>query len=266
MAESNVSAIAANVDLVLKLVPWAFGFIVLCVVWVRTGSLHYLVHRIFQTLGATRTFHSKKAQRQWDAYEDLQQHNLWHGLRLRTSKHMNVFQTWLDEKEVTVEEVSKARWYFDANKLEFDIPSLFRKIIVRSLIIGLAVFFALIAAMFNDYPKALLKVNKTDTWFWAVQGEATGFKGRVTGLGTWTLDTEKCMLDDPGPFEDVWDKQVVCYFIQGKKPGYLEQTIEEQKKVSTVLAFGVLFVVIGLCLFIRSELRARELAQRVGAS
>jgi hypothetical protein len=236
LKENAVTSYTAWVDLGIKTGPIIFGLFVLVVVWYRTGSLHYLVYRIFQALGATRSFHGQTAQRQWRDYEDLQQHNLWHGLRLKTSRHMSALQNWLIVNEMTIEEVCRAKRFFNANELKVSPPTRGYWASVTLVTLGAMAAIAFVMHLFFNSNEALLEVKKTKTWFWVSSGEAHGF-GSSFGIETWHISGRECLSGSSSSGLDAWDTAVICHFVLGKRPGFIEDMIDSQKKRQGLLGF-----------------------------
>lgn len=228
----------ANLDLLVKCVEWGGGALVPFVIWWRTNSFHYLIHRIFQGLGATKAFHSETAQRHWNDYEDLQQHNLWHGLRLSTSGNLKKFLSWLDSNDLSIGEICRAKWFFNANKLIFHLPSLRRRLAIGLILIvgvGIVLFFA---GVLREKDSALIKVKQSGVWFWVNADRADGFRARL-GMTTWHLDSSSCLFSDAPPLPlTEWDMQVICHLVLGNESEYVQEAIRSQNTIG--LIFGIL--------------------------
>lgn len=166
MSEQLVKSPLDWIDVIIKLLPYVGAIALMFYVVFRTNAMFYVVYRWHQLLGATKGFHNKFAQRVWADHEDLQRFNLWFGLNLSTSKHMAKLLSWLARYELTIEELCRARRYFDANELDFKIPSKLRRRTVRSSML-LAIMLLLTAAyVFTETRYAWLTVKKNHTTFW----------------------------------------------------------------------------------------------------
>lgn len=256
MSEQLVKSPLEWIDLIIKLLPYVGAIGLMVYVMFRTNAMFYVVYRWHQLLGATKGFHNKFAQRVWADHEDLQRFNLWFGLNLSTSRHMTKLLSWLDRHEVTIEELCRARRYFDANELKFRIPSKLRRRTIRSLMLLAMTSLFLAAYLFTQTPYALLTVKKTHTTFWVQPNDA--FNGTGTWLpwtssGQWAVDNQYCLFSDGvEPFKEQWDKDVVCSLVLGNYNQKIVDIIGEQWAIGAgafCAAFGCLcfFVFLILC-------------------
>ena len=267
IAEQTVSQASVYVDLIFKVGPVVGAFFVLGIVGWRTRSFHYLVVRLFQTLGATRSFHSKTAERQWRAYEDWQQHNLWHGLRLKTSRHLASLQTWLDLSDITIEEACRAGRFFDANALILKRPKTGAVLAEKLVSFVFAMVLISVFCLFMGYDEALLTVKKTDTRFWVEQGQASGFASRFAGIfsvETWRIDTEYCLFSDEiAPLKNEWDRDVICRLVLGNEQPYLRDTVWSQNFLAWTLGIVAIVLLWRIWVVLRSETQVSELRARL---
>ena len=152
MSEQFVKSPLEWIDVTIKLLPYIGALALMAYVMLRTNAMFYVVYRWHQLLGATKDFNGKFAQRVWADHEDLQRFNLWFGLQLKTSKHMTKLLSWLQQHELTIEELCRARRYFDANELAFRIPSKLRRRAVRTMMQCTAGFLLFWAYVFTQTP------------------------------------------------------------------------------------------------------------------
>ncbi len=267
MSDQLVKSPLEWIDLTIKLLPYLGALALMIYVMLRTSAMFYVVYRWHQLLGATKDFNSKFARRVWADHEDLQRFNLWFGLQLRTSKHMAKLLSWLDRHELTIEEVCRARRYFDANELSFKIPSTFRRRMVRTITLLAAALLSLSAYVFTQTPYALLTVKKTHTTFWVQPNDA--FNGASNwlpwgGSDRWTVDNQYCLFSDGlEPFKDQWDKEVVCNLVLGNYNQKIEDIIGEQWTIG-MCAGGIAFACFLFLMFIMDrEINARALEKKV---
>ncbi|RMN90148.1 hypothetical protein ALQ50_03087 [Pseudomonas coronafaciens pv. coronafaciens] len=267
MAEQLVKSPLELIDLTIKVLPYLGAVALMVYVLFRTNAMFYVVYRWHQLLGAAKDFSSKSAQRVWADHEDLQRFNLWFGLQLRTSKHMAKLLSWLYRHELTIEDLCRARRYFDANELTFKIPSKRRRLTVRSLmVLGMAfLFFAAYVLTQTQY--ALLTVKKTQTTFWVQPDEAFNGSGRWlawAGSAPWKVDNAYCLFaDEMEPFKEQWDKDVVCNLVLGNYNQKIEAVIGEQWAIGMV-GFCAAFACLFFLLFIMDrEINARALEKEV---
>lgn len=267
MSEQLVKSPLEWIDLTIKLLPYLGALALMIYVVLRTNAMFYVVYRWHQLLGATKDFNSKFAQRVWADHEDLQRFNLWFGLQLKTSMHMAKLLSWLDRHELTIEEVCRARRYFDANELTFKIPSTLRRRTVRTMMLCLAGSLFLSAYVFTQTPYALLTVKKTHTTFWVQPNDA--FNGTGTWLpwgsdARWTVDNQYCLFSDGvEPFQDQWDKEVVCNLVLGNYNQKIEGIIGDQWSVG-MLAGGAAILCIFFIVFIMTrEIYATVLVEKI---
>lgn len=265
LAKENAALWTANLDLLVKVAELAGVAFVLWLAWWRTGSFHYLVHRLFQALGATKAFHSETAQRHWNDYEDLHQHNLWHGLRLSTSRDLKRFLAWLDTHDISIEEASRARWFFNANTQKFSQPSAPIKLAASFSILAVVLICWFYGGALQTSTHALIKVKASGTWFWVNNDEAYGFWGRI-GYETWHLNNTTCLFaDEPPEGLTGWDQDVICHLVLGNEPQYIDQAISSQQTVSYVaLGVGTLLLA-WLYALISSAASAKSLSRRLMA-
>jgi hypothetical protein len=263
LSQEGVNLWTANLDLLAKIVEWGGGVLVFLVVWWRTNSFHYLVHRIFQGLGATKTFHSEDAQRHWNEYEDLQQHNLWHGLGLRTSREMKSFLAWLDKNNVSIEEASRAKWCLNANTLELKIPGFWKNLCtVLFFFMVICMSFSLAGTLLNE-DNAFIKVKKSGTWFWVNSNEAHNF-GPQSKIDSWKLDNASCLFDENPPSAlTEWDMHVICQLVLGNEPKFIEDAIHAQKTISYASCALGLILLFWFLRVIVSIIFAKELYKRL---
>ncbi len=267
MAEQLVKSPLELIDLTIKVLPYLGAVALMVYVIVRTNAMFYVIYRWHQLLGATKDFSGKSAQRVWADHEDLQRFNLWFGLQLRTSKHMAKLLSWLYRYELTIEDVCRARRYFDANELTFKIPSKRRRLTVRSLLaIAMALLFCA-AYVMTQAQYALLTVKKTQTTFWVQPNEAlngTSDWFSWAGANHWKVDNAYCLFSDGiEPFKEQWDKDVVCNMVLGNHNEQIEAVIGEQWAIGMVAlcaAFAWLFF---LAFIMDRETNARKLEKEV---
>ncbi|RMW09900.1 hypothetical protein ALP03_00070 [Pseudomonas amygdali pv. tabaci] len=267
MSEQLVKSPLEWIDLTIKLLPYLGALALMVYVMLRTNAMFYVVYRWHQLLGATKDFNSKFAQRVWADHEDLQRFNLWFGLQLKTSKHMAKLLSWLDRHELTIEEVCRARRYFDANELTFRIPSRLRRRTVRTMMLCVAGCLFLSAYVFTQTPYALLTVKKTHTTFWVQPNDA--FNGTGTWLpwgsdARWTVDNQYCLFSDGlEPFQDQWDKEVVCNLVLGNYNQKIEDIIGEQWSIGMLAGGAAILCIFFLVFMMTREVYATVLEERV---
>lgn len=236
-------------------------------VMLRTNAMFYVVYRWHQLLGATKGFNSKFAQRVWADHEDLQRFNLWFGLQLRTSRHMERLLSWLNHHDLTIEELCRARRYFDANELAFKIPSKLRRRIVRTMMLLVAAFLFLAAYVFTQAPYALLTVKKTHTTFWVQPNDAFNGTGNWLpwgGSAQWTINNQYCLFSDGlEPFKHQWDKEVVCNLVLGNYNQKIEDIIGEQWAIGMGAGCTAFVCLIFLIFIMLCEVNATALEKRV---
>ncbi|WP_110947891.1 DUF6216 family protein [Pseudomonas bohemica] len=266
MSEQLVKSPLEWIDVTIKVLPYLGALALMTYVIFRTNAMFYVVYRWHQLLGATKGFHSKFAQRVWADHEDLQRFNLWFGLHLSTSRHMANLLSWLDRHELTIEELCRARRYFDANELKFKIPSKLRRRTVRSLMLLAIVFLLPAAYVFTQTSYAWLTVKKTHTTFWVQPNDA--FNGTDNWLPWvaphWAVDNQYCLFSDGvEPFKEQWDKDVVCSLVLGNYNQKIEDIIGEQFVIG-MGAFGAAVACLAFLVFIMlCETTAKALEKKV---
>lgn len=267
MSEQLVKSPLEWIDVIIKLLPYVGAIALMLYVVFRTNAMFYVVYRWHQLLGATKGFHNKFAQRVWADHEDLQRFNLWFGLNLSTSKHMAKLLSWLVRHELTIEELCRARRYFDANELEFKIPSKLRRRTVRSSMLLAIVFLLTAAYVFTETRYAWLTVKKTHTTFWVQPNSA--FNGSGSWLpwaqsDQWAVNNQYCLFSDGlEPFKEQWDKDVVCSLVLGNYNQKIEDIIGEQFAIG-MSAFGAAVACICFLVFIMlCEASAQGLKKKI---
>jgi hypothetical protein len=270
LSEQLVKSPLEWIDVTIKLLPYIGALALMAYVMLRTNAMFYVVYRWHQLLGATKDFNSKFAQRVWADHEDLQRFNLWFGLQLKTSKHMTKLLSWLQQHELTIEELCRARRYFDANELAFRIPSKHRRRGVRTMMHCTAGFLFFWAYVFTQTPYALLTVKKTHTAFWVQPNEA--FNGAGIWLpwdsdAQWTVDNQYCLFSDGlAPFKDQWDKDVVCSLVLGTYNQKIEDIIGEQWAIGMLAGGAAVLCIFFLVFIMVREANATALEKRVAES
>ncbi|GFM83883.1 hypothetical protein PSCICN_45750 [Pseudomonas cichorii] len=270
MSEQLVQSPLEWIDVTIKVLPYLGAIALAVYALVRTNAMFYVVYRWHQLLGAAKDFNGKFAQQVWAKHEDLQRFNLWFGLNLKTSKHMSKLIFWLDRHELTIEELCRARRYFDANELTFKIPSKHRRRVVRTLVIfGMTLLF-MISVVFTQTPYALLTVKKTETTFWVQPNEAFNGTGSWLSWATptqWSVDNEYCLFSDGvKPFKDQWDKDVICSLVLGNHNQNIEKTIGEQWAIGMSTGCAAILWLFFLLFIIDRERNAKVLAQRIACA
>lgn len=269
MADSGAlnSAIQLT-DLVIKVLPYALGLFLIGFTWWRTGTVFFPLYRLYQLVGGRKSFHSDRIERHWQAYEDLNNINLWFGLRLRSSRAMHEFIAWLDKHKVTLEEAARCRPYFDANQRKVNLPTQARRRVAFSSLASVMVVLLIAATILMLQDKALLKVNKTHTWLWVASGEAYGVSYPlmkwISATGSWHLDSSQCLFEDNAvPLADQWDKDVICRLVLGNEPDYVNDAVASQHKLAGVF-YGA-FWVIAFCIvyFAQRIINAKGLVARL---
>lgn len=267
MSEQLVKSPLEWIDLTIKVLPYLGALALMVYVMLRTNAMFYVVYRWHQLLGATKDFNSKFAQRVWADHEDLQRFNLWFGLQLKTSKHMAKLLSWLDRHELTIEELCRARRYFDANELAFRIPSKLRRRTVRTMMLLVTGSLFLSAYVFTQTPYALLTVKKTNTTFWVQPNDAFNGAGNWLpwgGAARWAVDNQYCLFSDGlEPFKDQWDKEVVCNLVLGNYNQKIEDLIGEQWAIGMAAGSAAALCIFFLVFIMLCEINATALEKRV---
>ena len=254
------------IDAGIKISPY-FGALILAIyVLGRTNALFYIVYRGHQILGGAKDFHSKSAQRHWKAHEDFQRFNLWFGMNLRTSRNMTKFLSWLDHHELTIEELCRARRYFNANKLEFAIPTPWHRWTMRASILAGIAILTEVWAVFVDARLAFYTVNKTKTSFWVEENQARSSTGKALDWlsESWIIDTEYCLFStDTAPLANEWDKEVICDLVLGNQNPQIEEAVKSQRFIA--VSAGILGAAwfIFLLFIVDRERNAKALLQKV---
>ncbi|BBN64587.1 DUF6216 family protein [Pseudomonas sp. KUIN-1] len=267
MSEQLVKSPLEWLDVAIKVLPYLGTAALMVYVMLRTNAMFYVVYRWHQLLGATKGFNSKFAQRVWADHEDLQRFNLWFGLQLRTSKHMTKLLSWLDRHELTIEELCRARRYFDANELAFRIPSKLRRRTVRTMMLLVAAFLSSAAYVFTQTPYALLTIKKTHTTFWVQPNDAFNSTGNWLPWGgstRWAIDNKYCLFsDNVAPFKEQWDKEVVCNLVLGNYNQKIEEITGEQWAFGMGAGCAAIICLYFLIFIMLCEVNATVLEKRV---
>jgi len=148
------------------------------------------------------------------------------------------------EHNIEFAELRRAGWYFKANQLSFDIPGLWRKVLVQGAFIALGVFFVATGQFVQKTDYALMTVKATGTWFWVGKNEAYSLRFDFPEMlrgDAWRLQQGDCRyIDDPKPALDIWDKDVICHLVLGFNEGAIAEAIDSQ--VATALILNVVSI------------------------
>lgn len=246
--EKSITSAMLVLDFLYKLWPAFLAIFVVALIYWRTRSFSFLFYRIFKLLGLEGDYSNKDDERSTKEYLDLNKFNLKTGLRLKTVKAKGRLHEWMSHHDVELAELRHAGWIFKANKLVFEIPSVLKLWICSALVVCTAVIFIFLAAFFSDSSHSLLRVNATGTLFWVGNNEAFSLRYNLPGPvqgDRWKIDQYSCRYkDEPYPFEDSWDKNVICGLVLGLHDKFVSESIDSQRNA------GVFLFVVGLILFL----------------
>jgi hypothetical protein len=267
LSEQLVNSPLELIDVTIKVLPYLGAVALMLYVILRTNAMFYVVYRWHQLLGAAKSFNSKFVQRVWADHEDLQRFNLWFGLDLKTSKHLAKLLSWLGRNDLTIEELCRARRYFDANELTFKIPSKRRRRTVRALMLAAMTFLFLSSYVLTHTHYAWLTVKKTQTMFWVQPDEAFNGSSKWlswAGAAHWTVGNDYCLFSDGlEPFTEQWDKDVICSLVLGNNNQRIEDVIREQWAIGIGAGCAAFACLLFLMFIIDRENNAKVLKKKI---
>lgn len=245
--EKSITSAMLVLDFLYKLWPAFLAVFVVALIYWRTRSFFFLFYRIFKLLGLEGDYANKDDERATKEYLDLNKFNLKTGLRLNTVKAKSRLHEWMAQHDLELAELRHAGWIFNANKLVFEIPSLLKLWFWSLFLVGVAVVFIFLAAFFSDPSHALLRINATGTLFWVGNDEAFSTRYNLPGPlqgERWKLDRYSCKyVNEPYPFNDTWDKNVICGLILGLHDRFVSESIDSQRNAGIfLLVFGLILI------------------------
>lgn len=242
-------------DVLYRLWPIVCGAFVIGVVWWRTRSFFFMVHQLLKWLGLEGKYTNADDQKVADDYLDLNKFNLKTGFHLRSVKAKAQLHGWMRKHNVEFAELRRAGWYFKANQLSFDIPSLWRVCLVRGAWFAMGVLLLAVGQFVDRSDFALLRINATGTWFWVGNNEAysstVGLHPVLQG-NTWRLQQADCIqIHAPEISLDIGEKDAICKFVLGLNDEFIAESIDSQIKDALILKIGsgASFVILGILLF-----------------
>lgn len=266
--QGSLNSAVQWVDFITKLAPFILGGVLVAFTWLRTQTVFFPLYRLYQLVGGRKSFHNARLERHWQAYEDLNNINLWFGLGLRSSRLMHEFLAWLERRKLTLEEVASCRPYFDANARELRIPSRRRRIFIGVFAMVWLIAFAVFGQAFAFHDKALIKVNKTGTWAWVESGEAYGVTYPVVKwfwpAASWHLDNSQCLFEDRvAPLDDQWDKDVICQVVLGNNNDAVNDAVVLQHRIAAA-SYGLLMLLMVVVVYHAQRIvNAKALSERL---
>jgi hypothetical protein len=266
--QGSLNSAVQWVDFFTKVAPIALGAVLVAFTWLRKQTVFFPLYRLYQLVGGRKSFHNARLERHWQAYEDLNNINLWFGLGLRSSRLMHEFFAWLEQRKFTLEEVASCRPYFDANARELRIPSRRRRVSIGIFAFIWLIAFAVFGQAFAFQDKALIKVNKTGTWAWVESGEAYGVTYPVVKWfrpgASWHLDNSQCLFEDRAvPFDDQRDKDVICRVVLGNNNDALNDAVVLQHRIAAA-SYGLFMLLMVVMVYHAQRIvNAKALAERL---
>lgn len=239
--------ISVSVDKWQKVAPlFVAGMSALYIIYICTitESLSIIRNRISDLIGMKHSFNHEKLKKHQQQELDLDYFNLKFKLNVKTPYAMDKLIAWADRSGVRLNEIKRARPYFNPTEQTFKIP---QPKFVKTLTVIVLLFAALVFFAIYTPSAALFKVNKTGQWFWVADSHAFSFTSYLPQSlhvsGSWKMSTGNCLLDNTSaPLSNEWDKKVVCYLLLDNQKGQVAKTIREQKILAWTFSLPWLLV------------------------
>jgi hypothetical protein len=241
------SYISVSVEKWQKIAPlFALGMTALYIIYICTvtESLSLIRNRLSDLIGNKHSFNHEKLKKHQQQELDLDHFNFRFKLNVKTPYAMDKLVSWAERSGVRLNEIKKARPYFDPTNQIFKIskPKFVKTFTAIVVVLSLVMFFAI-----HTPNAALFKVNKTGQWFWVANNHAFSFTSYLPQSfhmsDSWQMSKGNCLLDKTAaPLTDIWDKKVICYVLLDNLKGHVGQTIKEQKILAWTLFLPLLLV------------------------
>ncbi|MBD9439410.1 DUF6216 family protein [Pseudomonas sp. PDM04] len=239
--------ISASVDKWQKVAPLfvaGMGALYIIYICTITESLSIIRNRISDLIGIKHSFSHEKLKKHQQQELDLEYFNFKFKLNVKTPYAMDKLITWADRSGVRLNEIKRARPYFNPTEQTFKIP---QPKFTKTFIVMVLLFAALVFSAIYTPNAALFKVNKTGQWFWVTDSHAFSFTSYLPqslhASNSWEMSTGNCLLDNtPAPLSSEWDKQVICSLLLDNQKGRVAKTIGEQKILAWTFSLPWLLV------------------------
>lgn len=197
----------------------------------RAGSAGFFHDRLWRLLGGKKDYQCASLQAESDKLSDHEKFIYNTGIRFQSLHKIAETLKWLDAQKIGIEEVVRAKAFFNPKDLTFRKPKLNRYGYAHSLSIWLIVAFTTIFALFSA-PYALLSIKKTGTIIWASTSTVRSWNGY-----SWEVVAADCSGGAIATLDlDPHDEKVVCeLFTKNEISAYLDSAMMTQKLTGLTL-------------------------------
>ncbi|EPH1498398.1 DUF6216 family protein [Pseudomonas aeruginosa] len=206
-------------------IPFAITLFSFLYVRARAGSAGFFHDRLWRLLGGKRDYQCPVLQAESDKLSDHEKFTYNTGIRFQNRHKIEETLQWMETQKIGIEEVVRAKAFFDPRDLSFRKPKLNRYRYLHNLSIWLVVAFTITFALFS-VPYALLSIKQTGTIIWASTSTVKSWNGY-----SWEATAADCKDEEiPTLILDAHDQKVICEILS--KPelsAYLESAMQTQK-------------------------------------
>lgn len=267
MDDTKLTSFIHILDIIYKAIPIFIGVAILVFVYVRTGSIFLIFHKILQLIGLDGKYSDPVDQKMADEYLDLNKFNFKTGLRLKTVKAKKKLHIWMRQNDIEYAELLKLKPWLNANDLRLEIPTAKFSVLIK-LLVAIAIFILMgLGSSLLNTKEALFQVKATETWFWINENVATSFGYDLIpsfSSSQWKMNETHCKYDDSNyPVGNSWDKSTICQLVLGMHDDAIDKARASQHKTGlTFLVMGsgwLVFLIISMSSFKeRKELFLRK--------
>lgn len=218
-------------DVITYASPFIITISAVLYVRARAGSAGFFHDRLWRLLGGKKDYQCQSLQAESNKLSDHEKFTYNTGIRFQSIQKTEEALTWLASQNIGIEEVVRAKVFFNPKDLSFRKPKLNHYSYAHNFSIWLIVVFTIIFATFSA-PYALLTIKKTGTVIWASTSAIKSWNGY-----SWEIVASDCIDGAIAKLSlDPHDEKVVCeFFTKSDISAYLDSAMLTQKLTGFLL-------------------------------
>lgn len=212
-------------------IPFAVTLFSFLYVRARAGSAGFFHDRLWRLLGGKRDYKCPALQAESDKLSDHEKFTYNTGIRFQSHDKIEEALKWMETQNIGIEEVVRAKAFFDPRNLSFRKPKLDRYRYLHNFGIWLIVVFTITFALFSA-PYALLSIKQTGTIIWASVSTVRSWNGYG-----WEVFATDCKDEAISTLTlDPHDEKVICEILSKPELStYLDSAMLTQKMTGLLI-------------------------------